>query len=180
MAGRDITIREADSASDIEKVRQLISAFYDELDENLDFQGIDGELQSLPGKYSKDQNGNLLVVDVKSNEGEVETVGCVAIKNMTGKITDEDGNMEDASSSPLTAEVKRLFVLPEYRSLKLGRLLMHAIEEKAKEQGYRRLILDSLRRLEAAVALYKRLGYSERKPYYHNPLDGVVYMTKEL
>ena len=32
----------------------------------------------------------------------------------------------------------------------------------------------------AAIHLYKKHGFTECEPYYHNPMDDVIYMSKEL
>jgi len=34
--------------------------------------------------------------------------------------------------------------------------------------------------LEAAVSLYRKLGFEEIEPYYHNPFDNVIYFGIDL
>ena len=77
-------------------------------------------------------------------------------------------------------EMKRLYVLPAGRGSGAGRLLCERLIADARAMGYRKMLLDSLRRLEAAVALYSKLGFTEIEPYNYNPEDDVVYMERPL
>ena len=47
-------------------------------------------------------------------------------------------------------------------------------------RGYRRILLDSLPRLETAVGLYRDLGFVEIAPYDDNPQEGVLYFGLDL
>ena len=42
------------------------------------------------------------------------------------------------------------------------------------------MVLDTVRPLEAAVSLYRKLGFEEIEPYYGNPMNDVVYFGREL
>ena len=42
------------------------------------------------------------------------------------------------------------------------------------------MVLDTIELLQAAIHLYKKHGFTECEPYYHNPMDDVIYMRKEL
>ncbi len=42
------------------------------------------------------------------------------------------------------------------------------------------MVLDTIEPLQAAIYLYKKHGFTECDPYYHNPMDDVIYMSKEL
>ena len=50
----------------------------------------------------------------------------------------------------------------------------------ARGLGYHSMKLDSLRRLEPAVQLYRRYGFEEIAPYNYNPEADVVYFEKNL
>ena len=42
------------------------------------------------------------------------------------------------------------------------------------------MVLDTLQKLQPAIKLYKKYGFTETTAYYQNPLPGVVYMEKLL
>lgn len=63
------------------------------------------------------------------------------------------------------AEVKRVFVTPEYRGRGTGRLLMETLEAEARRQGYAALILESAKPLVAAHAMYLNMGYVVTENY---------------
>lgn len=62
-------------------------------------------------------------------------------------------------------EVKRLFVTPQARGKSLARLLMAELEARAAALGHQAVNLETGDKLEAAVALYKRLGYAVTGPF---------------
>jgi len=76
--------------------------------------------------------------------------------------------------------MKRLFVLPEYRSKKIGQLLVKNIIQYAKVAGYDEMLLDTIQPLKSAIRLYKKMGFQEIEPYYDNPMDDVIYMKIKL
>lgn len=58
-----------------------------------------------------------------------------------------------------TAEIKRMFVLPEQRGKGLAKRILKAIEDWAAEEGYTSYILETSPKLQSAVALYEKSGY---------------------
>lgn len=58
------------------------------------------------------------------------------------------------------AEVKRMYVDPEARGTGVGRLVLDALEQEARRSGYRALWLETHKRLEPAIRLYRSAGYS--------------------
>jgi DNA-binding MarR family transcriptional regulator len=80
--------------------------------------------------------------------------------------------------SPGIGEVKRLWIDPIARGQGLGRRLMRAIEDRARGMGLTRLQLDTNTALTAAVALYRREGWTDIAPYTTPPAN--VWMAKTL
>ena len=150
------------TAYELEAVRDIFNEYAGTLSVDLDFQGFDAELATLPGDYASPR-GALLLARV---DGAV--AGCCALRPM------------DSSDYPNAAEMKRLFVRKAFRGFGLGRQLSEAILDEARRAGYRCVLLDTLDEMEAARALYEDLGFEEIPPYYHNPHAGAHYLKVEL
>lgn len=58
------------------------------------------------------------------------------------------------------AEVKRVFIKDGYRGREISKKLMNLLEEKAKEKGFTRFILETGEPLVAAMHLYKSIGFT--------------------
>jgi putative acetyltransferase len=78
-------------------------------------------------------------------------------------------------------ELKRMFVSPEARGLKLGRRLLDRIEEEARREALGCLRLETGIHQPEALGLYRAAGYVEREAfgeYSPDPLS--VFMEKSL
>ena len=64
-----------------------------------------------------------------------------------------------------TAELKRVYVLPEFRRRGLARQVVEQLELQALFHGYQFMALETGRAMPEAVALYTKLGYRETKPW---------------
>jgi DNA-binding MarR family transcriptional regulator/GNAT superfamily N-acetyltransferase len=80
-------------------------------------------------------------------------IGCVALK-FHGKAP---------------AELKRMWVSPEARGLRVGRRLLDEAERVAREAGARVIRLETNRALSEAIGLYRHAGYAEVKPFSDEP-----------
>ncbi len=56
-------------------------------------------------------------------------------------------------------ELKRMYVVPEQRGRGIAAFLITELERWAKELGVKRLILETGKRQDAAVAFYHKVGY---------------------
>jgi GNAT superfamily N-acetyltransferase len=85
--------------------------------------------------------------------GEVdEAIGCAGLRNLgMGR-----------------GEVKRMYVRPIYRGKGVGRALLNALIEEAKQIGYRKLLLDTPDCLHEAQQLYRSIGFVTIAPYPEN------------
>jgi putative acetyltransferase len=72
------------------------------------------------------------------------------------------------------AELKRMFVVPGARGLKIGSRLLQALEAAGKAEEVRVIRLETGVRQPESLALYRRYGYTERGPfggYRRDPLS---------
>lgn len=80
-----------------------------------------------------------------------------------------------------TAEIKRMYVVPEWRGRGLSRVVLEKLEAEGRRLGVTRLVLETGDRQSEALALYERSGFV-RIPrfgeYVGSPLS--VCMAKEL
>jgi len=60
---------------------------------------------------------------------------------------------------PISAEVKRMYVEPVERGKGVGRAVLTALEEAARDLGVQRLVLETGTHQHAAIALYKGAGF---------------------
>jgi GNAT superfamily N-acetyltransferase len=66
-------------------------------------------------------------------------------------------------------EVKRMYVVPEYRGAGVAKRILDALEQLARERGFEAVRLDTHERLGEANRLYRSAGYREIEDYNGNP-----------
>ena len=62
-------------------------------------------------------------------------------------------------------EIKRMFVDPTFRQIGAGRTLLQSLLKAARESGYKKVRLDSIKFMEAAHALYRSYGFKDIPAY---------------
>jgi ribosomal protein S18 acetylase RimI-like enzyme len=154
-----IEITDGATPETLEQTRQLFLEYASWIEISLCFQGFDTELAELPGKYAPPK-GRLFLASCNDR-----LAGCVALRPLGEGI----------------CEMKRLYVRPEFRGAGVGRHLMAAIIDAAREIGYERMRLDTLpQKMDQALAMYRRHGFKEIPPYYENPVKGATFMELQL
>lgn len=79
------------------------------------------------------------------------------------------------------AELKRMFVDPATRGLKVGRDLLARIEDEARGLGVRLIQLETGIHQPEAIGLYRRFGYRDCGPFGDYKLDPLsLFMEKPL
>lgn len=128
------------------------------------------ELAALPGPYAEPA-GVILLAFVDD-----EPAGCVALKPVPA---------EDKSAGEV--EMKRLWVRPAYQGRGLGRTLAQAAVDLARGRGYSAIVLDTMpRTMQAAYALYRRMGFEPMERGWPNPVlaqvdaGEIAYLRKVL
>lgn len=138
----------------------LFRAYAASLDIDLAYQGFEAEMAAMPGKYVP-PTGELLL----ARKMDGSAIGCVGLRPL-----DSNG----------CCEMKRLFVTPEARGLKLGAQLVETVIATAIRIGYREMRLDTLPTMTAAVALYRHYGFEPIAAYYDSPIAGTIFMRRPL
>ncbi|NWF67803.1 MAG: GNAT family N-acetyltransferase [Chloroflexi bacterium] len=72
------------------------------------------------------------------------------------------------------AELKRMYVRPEFRGSGLGKRLLHHIEDYARQRGLSVLRLETGIHQQAAISLYERAGFKRIPPfgpYFEDPVS---------
>lgn len=67
-----------------------------------------------------------------------------------------------------TAEIKRIYVVPEHRRKGAASAVVRALERDIASSGRRRIVLETARNTPASAALYQSLGYRPAD-YYGSP-----------
>jgi len=91
------------------------------------------------------------------------------------------GGVSALNGSHEICELRKLFLLPEYRQQGIGEALARRCLDHAKTSGYSSCYLDTLSSMEQAISLYKKLGFqlcSQLEGTEHTGCD--VGMMKEL
>ena len=158
-----VHILRADTPTLLTEAQQLFVEYAASLPIDLEFQQFEQELASLPGDYADPVRGALLLATIDD-----AVAGCCALRALP------DTDYDDA------AEMKRLYVRPQFRRFGLGRALTEATLDAARLLGYQHVLLDTLDDMEAARTLYDELGFVAIPPYYYNPHAGAHYLMASL
>ncbi|MGH2668853.1 MAG: GNAT family N-acetyltransferase, partial [bacterium] len=143
----------------IDAARDMFQEYAAWLGISLCFQDFDQEFATLPGDYAPPRGHLLLAL------GGAAPVGCAALRPLEAAV----------------CEMKRLYVRPSHRGRGVGRRLVDEILARARAVGYERVRLDTIPwKMQAAVAMYRDIGFRPIPPYTENPIEGVEYMELEL
>ncbi len=124
----------------------------------LDIQHYDAEFQCLESKYGPPE-GRLYLA-----RADGQSAGCIALRKL-----DQD-----------TCELKRLYVRPAFRGQGIASALVRRLLVDARAIGYRRMRLDTLPFLREAIALYRKLGFTDIPCYNDSPMAETIYLQLEL
>jgi 8-oxo-dGTP pyrophosphatase MutT (NUDIX family)/ribosomal protein S18 acetylase RimI-like enzyme len=156
----NVQIFEAKEKADFEEGKILIDEYATYLEENRIPDPVDfvQDINSYPKHYMP-PDGAVLIARVND-----QLAGCVSVRNFEPKI----------------CELKRLFVRESFRQLKIGKQLCFAIIEKAIELGFKKMRLDTVPEMVAAIGLYESLGFYRIKAYFQTDVEDTVFMELNL
>jgi ribosomal protein S18 acetylase RimI-like enzyme len=67
------------------------------------------------------------------------------------------------TDDPVEMKLEQLYLLPELHGRGLGRLMLHHVEEQASARGRSRLMLQTNKRNDIAIAFYRKAGFTVRE-----------------
>ena len=121
----------------------------------------DGDEHAFYDQFNKIQHIRHVVVFYKNEK----PVGCGAFKAF-----DEQ-----------QVEIKRMYVLPEYRGQAIGLQVLEELEKWAAELSYTGCILETGRKQPEAIRLYEKAGYQLIKNYgQYEHVENSVCMAKKI
>jgi ribosomal protein S18 acetylase RimI-like enzyme len=153
-------IETARSTADLAAITRLFEAYAASIGVDLAYQDFATELATLPGKYAPPA-GTLLL----ARNAAGEPLGCIALRPI---------------APAGCCEMKRLYVVPAARGLRLGRALVDAVIREAERIGYAEMRLDTLPTMTEAIALYRAAGFAPIAPYYDTPIVGTLFFARPL
>ena len=156
-----VTIRAAGDG-DLDVVRTLLREYATYLNESVGEEHIclgnyEKELITLPAPYHS-PGGVILLAMVGDEPG-----GVIALKPLTP--------LRSVFPGERACEMKRLWVRPQYRGLRLGKLLSEGLIEQARARDYTAMYLDTMPgTMQAANHIYVELGFAPLERYGDNPV----------
>ena len=154
----DLLFKVAETPQEFAEGANLFQQYANFIDIDLSFQDFNDELKTIEKQYSKPQGTLLIAYD------GTKAIGCVALRKWDNEI----------------AELKRMFVLQEYQGHKIGQRLLQQILAIAQELRYKKVRLDTISNMKAALKLYRLYGFYEIPAYRFNPIQETIYMEKSL
>ena len=158
--------------SDSDKVIEFISdIIVNEFRFKLEFDTLDSDIFAIDESYNK-SNGSCFWVaetvvndDYSNTQQKQKILGTTAVRNL--------------KQFESTCELKRMYVLRDFRRSGVGQKLLDIAIDFAKSVGYSRIVLDSSKALHPARALYLKNGFVDI-PKYNDNYRADVFMEKIL
>ena len=125
------------------------------------FKDLNGEKDAFYAQYNQLDNIKNVVIAYQNGQA----IGCGAIKEY----------------APNSMEIKRMYVLQEFRGQGIASSLLRNLENWAKQLGYAETVLETLNSEEKTVAVYLKNGYQIMANYgQYVGVETSVCMNKKL
>lgn len=137
----EYSIRDAVAGDEL-ALQRIVFSVLGEYGLTPDPEGTDADLKDIQAHFVA-RGGHFLVV----TDAQGQIVGCGALLPLDAQ----------------TAEIRKMYLLPEARGHGQGGAVLRRLIERARQMGVQRLTLETAAPLKQAIALYKRFGF-ERRP----------------
>ncbi len=153
-----IEVRKAEGERDVADARLLLREYAARAARDLSLREFARELAELPGEYAPPR-GAFLLATVGGR-----LAGCVALRPL------DNG----------AGEMRRLFVRHQFRGKGVGKRLVHAVIDAARDAGHRSVRLSVLPWMEEANAIYRALGFREIEAYHQEHAGDTAFLELHL
>lgn len=159
MLSGTIELNEATHESDYATAKKLFLEYAEQLGVDLSFQDFHTEIENVKTAYSAPSGAIILA---RNSSGTA--VGCFAIRRFEDSI----------------GELKRMYLRKEFQGQGVGKMMIAKSLDVARQLGYKKLRLDTLPTMHAAIKLYNQCGFYEIPAYRYNPIGGTRYFEIQL
>jgi putative acetyltransferase len=128
---------------DSRDIKNLIFGILEEYNLSADPQSTDRDLENIEENYTNKKGAFDVILN---SEGEI--IASTGIYRINDK----------------TCELRKMYLLKEYRGIGLGKFLLDHSIEQAKRLGYNKIILETASVLKEAINLYEKYGFRKYKP----------------
>lgn len=123
------------------------------------------DLDDLPARYGQ-LNGSAILLSYQAKPHAQEIVmGCGALART---------QMSNA------CEIKRLFILAEYRGRGGSKVLIQDLLQRAQAQGYDQAVLSTWKSNHTGLALYQNLGFQTVPSFKSHPNSELIFLGRSL
>lgn len=145
---RAATVTVEPVAADSAEARAAMGHYFAELDARFDGGFDPGAAWAADAELLAPPSGGFLLV-----RSDDDVVGCGGVQRI----------------APDTAEIKRMWVHPDWRGAGLGSRTLSRLERLARDLGHTHVKLDTNSALTEAIAMYEAAGYVACERYNDNP-----------
>lgn len=153
----NIEIVEVTSPEQIEQFRALLLEYFQERPDGFS-ERMAQDLRDLPGRYAPPRGGMFLAL-------------CDGRPVATAAWTQH---------TPALVEMKRVYVRPEHRRKGIARALSQHVIEIARARGFAQVAISTWANATDAIALYRKLGFTEIPPFKTSTVPDLVYLGLAL
>jgi putative acetyltransferase len=140
---KEFLLRPATNA-DITSIKKVVFGVLQEYALNPDESGKDNDLNDIEQNYFSENGYFGVVIDINSNH----IVGTFGLYPVSTHI----------------CELRKMYLLKYARGKGLGKFMLEAAIQAAKEKRYSKIVLETISPLKEAILLYKQNGFVETKP----------------
>jgi GNAT superfamily N-acetyltransferase len=161
----------------------------DDIPDHADFEALRREWFAVGTKELADLGGPVRTVDQMMEHFWEETQEFLAPNGVTVLALDQDGALLGSGAlrriAPGIADLKRLYVRPAARGMRLGLALAEARIAEARQMGFKTLFTNTITSNHRMLEIYEGLGFARvpRFPECYEPIEMdhiLIYLRLDL